>query len=151
MHRLVCDRMFEIELISTQSDCLPSFIAGKLRVIFCISDDRASNGGKLHTDLVMTSGVQMNLKFGLVTFLTLRRQRDINRGRAAGNSLKQPAMVRNRIIMQPCNLRSVFLCRTDSGSVRPGIFDHIILECSFFLGRRIGDKRAVIFLETLIL
>ena len=40
----------------------------------------------LHTDLVMTSGVQMNLKFGLVTFLTLRRQRDINRGRAAGNS-----------------------------------------------------------------
>ena len=74
MHRLVCDRMFEIELISTQSDCLPSFIAGKLRVIFCISDDRASNGGKLHTDLVMTSGVQMNLKFGLVTFLTLRRQ-----------------------------------------------------------------------------
>ena len=30
-------------------------------------------------------------------------------------------MVRNRIIMQPCNLRSVFLCRTDSGSVRPGI------------------------------
>ena len=35
---------------------------------------------------MMTSGVQMNLKFGLVTFLTLRRQREINRGRAAGNS-----------------------------------------------------------------
>ena len=61
-------------LISTQSDCLPSFIAGKLRVIFCISDDRASNGGKLHTDLVMTSGVQMNLKFGLVTFLICKTE-----------------------------------------------------------------------------
>ena len=74
--------MVKFQPVRAQCRLLPTFC----HTILAVSHKRHAGMCHLQAYLVMTSGVQMNLKFGLVTFLTLRRQRDINRGRAAGNS-----------------------------------------------------------------
>ena len=66
MHRFVCDRMLEIQLISTQPDRLPAFCTSKSRVIFCISNNRTTDRCELYTDLMMAAGIQMDFQLSSV-------------------------------------------------------------------------------------